>query len=115
PTQLRATAHRNADAIYEKLTGDVGVFSTRIAYIAKQGPRYELLVAEADGYNAQVIVTSNEPLLSPVWSPDGMRIAYVSLENKKPIIYVQSLANGQRKVLAILRGRNSAIARGPDG
>src|SRR5215831_17008085 len=73
PTQFRATAHQIADIIYEKLTGDRGVFSTRIAYITKQGPRYELLVADADGYNPQVIVTSNEALLSPAWSPDGTR------------------------------------------
>ncbi len=71
PAQFRATAHRIADVIYEKLTGDIGVFSTRIAYIAKQGARYELLVADADGYNPQSIVTSKEPLLSPEWSPDG--------------------------------------------
>src|SRR6266852_3896068 len=114
PAQLRATAHRIADTIYEKLTGDVGVFSTRIAYIAKQGPRYELLVAEADGFNPQSIVTSNEPLLSPVWSPDGTRIAYVSLENKKPVIYVQSLASGGRQVVANFRGSNSAPAWAPD-
>ena len=114
PTQFRATAHRIADVIYEKLTGDVGVFSTRIAYIAKQGPRYQLLVAEADGFNPQTIVTSNEPLLSPVWSPDGTRIAYVSLENKKPIVYIQSLATGQRQVLANFRGNNSAPAWAPD-
>jgi TolB protein len=114
PAQLRATAHRIADVIYEKLTGDVGVFSTRIAYIAKQGPRYELLVAEADGFNPQSIVTSNEPLLSPMWSPDGTRIAYVSLENKKPVVYVQSLASGVRQVVANFRGSNSAPAWAPD-
>ncbi len=115
PAQFRTTAHQIADIIYEKLTGDRGVFSTRIAYITKQGSRFELLVADADGYNPQTIVTSNEPLLSPAWSPDGTRIAYVSLENKKPIIYVQSLATGQRQVLANFRGSNSAPAWAPDG
>jgi TolB protein len=115
PSQFRITAHQIADIIYEKLTGDVGVFSTRIAYIAKQGPRYELLVADADGYNPQTIVTSNEPLLSPKWSPEGTRIAYVSLENKKPVVYVQSLSTGQRQVLANFRGSNSAPAWAPDG
>jgi TolB protein len=115
PGQLRATAHRIADVIYEKLTGDKGVFSTRIAYIAKQGTRYDLYVAEADGFNPQSVVSSNEPLLSPVWSPDGTRIAYVSLENKKPVVYVQSLQSGARQVVANFRGSNSAPAWSPDG
>ena len=115
PSQLRATAHRIADVIYEKLTGDRGVFSTRIAYVAKQGARYDLFVAEADGFNPQSVVSSNEPLLSPVWSPDGTRIAYVSLENKKPVIYVQSLQSGARQVVANFRGSNSAPAWSPDG
>jgi len=115
PAQFRATAHQIADVIYEKLTGDRGVFSTRIAYITKQGPRYELLVADADGYNPQVIVNSNEPLLSPSWSPDGTRIAYVSLENRKPVVYIQSLTTGRRQVLANFRGSNSAPTWSPDG
>ncbi len=115
PAQFRATAHRIADVIYEKLTGDAGVFSTRIAYITKQGARYELHVADADGSNPQAVVASNEPLLSPAWSPDGTRIAYVSLENRKPVIYVQSLDTGRRQVLANFRGSNSAPAWSPDG
>jgi len=115
PQQFRATAHKIADIIYEKLTGDVGVFSTRIAYITKQGPRYELIVADADGGNPQAVTASNEPLLSPAWSPDGTRLAYVSLENRKPVIYVQSLATGARQVLANFRGSNSAPAWSPDG
>src|SRR5678815_5993269 len=89
--QFRVTAHKIADIIYEKLTGDRGVFSTRIAYITKQGTRYQLLVADADGNEPQSIVASNEPLLSPRWSPDGSRLAYVSFENKKPVVYVLSL------------------------
>ena len=115
PTQFRATAHKIADVIYEKLTGDAGVFSTRIAYITKQGPRFELIVADADGGNPQAVVASNEPLLSPAWSPDGTRLAYVSMENKKPVVYVQSMATGARQVLANFRGSNSAPAWSPDG
>jgi TolB protein len=114
PAQFRATAHKIADIIYEKLTGDAGVFSTRIAYITKQGSRFELHVADADGGNPQAVVASNEPLLSPAWSPDGTRLAYVSLENKKPVVYVQSLSSGTRQVVANFRGSNSAPAWAPD-
>ncbi len=115
PAQFRATAHKIADVIYEKLTGDRGVFSTRIAYITKTGPRFQLLVADADGSDPQSIVSSNEPLMSPRWSPDGTRIAYVSFEQKKPVVYVQNLANGSRQAVANFRGSNSAPAWSPDG
>jgi TolB protein len=115
PAQFRATAHKIADVIYEKLTGDVGVFSTRIAYITKQGTRFQLQVADADGSDPQTIVTSNEPLLSPRWSPDGTRLAYVSFEARKPVVYVQSLATGARQAVANFRGSNSAPAWSPDG
>ncbi len=113
--QLRATAHRIADAIYEKLTGDRGVFSTRIAYIVKNGPRFELTVADADGANAAPVLISNEPILSPVWSPDGRSLAYVSLQNKKPVVYVQRLAERRQIAVANFRGSNSAPAWAPDG
>ena len=113
--QLRNTAHKIADAIYEKLMGDVGVFGTRITYVVKQGTRFELQVADADGYGAQTVLASNEPIISPKWSPDGTRIAYVSFERKKPIVYIQSLLTGNRTVAANFKGSNSAPAWSPDG
>jgi TolB protein len=113
--QLRLTAHRIADVIYETLTGAKGVFSTRIAYIVKKGKRFELQVADADGYGAQTVRWSDEPILSPSWSPDGARVAYVSLERKKPVVYVQSLTTGQYQAVANYWGSNSAPAWLPDG
>jgi len=113
--QLRATAHKIADVIYQKLTGAAGVFSTRIAYVTKQGSRFQLLVADADGNDPQAIVSSSEPLMSPRWSPDGTRLAYVSFEAKKPVVYVQSLTTGARQAVANFRGTNSSPAWSPDG
>ncbi|MFA7239555.1 MAG: Tol-Pal system beta propeller repeat protein TolB [Sulfuricellaceae bacterium] len=115
PELLRHTAHKIADVIYEKLTGDAGVFSTKIAYIVKSGTRYELQVSDADGYGAQTVLASNEPLISPTWSPDGTRLAYVSFERQKPIVYVQSLITGQRRAVSEFKGNNSAPAWSPDG
>src|SRR6266581_2097927 len=114
--QTRLTAHKIADFIYEKMTGERGVFSTRIAYIVKQGTRHELRVADADGQNAQSILISSEPIMSPAWSPDGARMAYVSFQNKKPILFVQNLtASKQPAPVANYRGSNSAPAWSPDG
>lgn len=115
PAQFRTVAHKIADVIYEALTGDKGVFSTRIAYIVKQGRRHMLQVADADGYNPQTIVNSDEPLLSPAWSPDGTRLAYVSFENRRPVVYVQELATGRKQAVANFKGNNSAPAWSPDG
>ncbi len=113
--QIRATAHRIADAIYEKLTGERGVFSTRIAYVVKTAGRYELQIADADGNGAQAALASREPIISPAWSPDGTKLAYVSFEQKKPVVYVHDLATGRRHVVANFRGSNSAPAWSPDG
>ena len=113
--QARATAHRIADFVYEKLTGEKGVFSTRIAYVVKRGNRYELQIADYDGANAETALASFEPIISPVWSPDGKRLAYVSFENKKPVVYIHSLMDGKRHVVANFKGSNSAPAWTPDG
>ncbi len=113
--QLRATAHRISDWIYQKLTGERGVFSTRIAYVVKRGPRYELQVADADGGGEETALVSFEPIISPAWAPDGGRLAYVSFESKKPVVYVHSLRTGKRNVAANFKGSNSAPAWAPDG
>ena len=112
--QLRATAHKIADLIYEKLTGESGVFSTRIAYVARHPDRFELHVADADGYNSQFILAHREPIISPAWSPDGSRIAYVSFEQRKSIVFLHQMS-GQRRILANFEGSNSAPAWEPDG
>ena len=115
PADLRLAAHRIADIIYEKLTGDRGVFSTRIAYVTKGGGRYTLRVADADGEGGQVALNSPEPIISPSWSPNGLELAYVSFENQKAVIYAQEVATGKRRVVANFRGSNSAPAWSPDG
>lgn len=117
---LRYTAHRIADIIYERLTGQPGVFSTRIAYITADrdlsgGERVALRVSDADGYNPQTIVSSRDPILSPAWSPDGRRLAYVSFEDKRTAVYVQELASGARERIAAYDGINGSPAWSPDG
>lgn len=112
---LRLAAHRVADDIYEKLTGDKGVFSTRIAYVTKAGQRYQLWVADADGENAQSALASPEPIISPAWSPDGNQLAYVSFESRKPVVYVHNVSTGKRRLIANFKGSNSAPAWSPDG
>ncbi len=112
---LRLAAHRVADFIYEKLTGERGVFSTRIAYVTKAGNRFNLWVADADGENAQSALSSPEPIISPAWSANGAQLAYVSFESRKPVVYVHDVASGRRRLLANFRGSNSAPAWAPDG
>lgn len=112
---LRLAAHRIADDVYEKLTGDKGVFATRIAYVTKAGRRHTLLVADSDGEGAQAALTSMQPIISPAWAPDGRRLAYVSFESGKAVVVVQDVSTGSRKVVASFKGSNSAPAWSPDG
>ncbi len=112
---LRATAHRIADIVYERLTGEKGVFSTRLAYVAKSPGRFQLIVADSDGFNAIPVVNSVEPIISPSWSPDGSRLAYVSFEGRKPSVYVQNVSTGQRALLTRASGNQSAPAWSPNG
>lgn len=112
---LRMSAHRIADFVYEKLTGDKGAFSTRIAYITKVSQRYQLWVADADGENAQSALASSEPIISPAWSPNGSQLAYVSFESRKPVVYTHDIASGKRRLIANFKGSNSAPAWSPDG
>lgn len=114
-TDLRLAAHRIADIIYEKLTGEKGVFSTRIAYVTKASSRYNLWVADADGENAQSALSSGEPIISPAWSPNGSQLAYVSFESHKPVVYTHDVASGKRRLIANFKGSNSAPAWSPDG
>ncbi len=111
---LRLAAHRISDFVYEKLTGDKGVFSTRIAYVTKSSQRFDLWVADADGENAQSALSSPEPIISPAWSPNGSQLAYVSFESRKPVVYVHTVATGKRRLVANFRGSNSAPAWAPD-
>lgn len=112
---LRLAAHRLADYIYEKLTGDKGVFSTRLAYVSRDAGRYNLWVADADGEGSRAALTSPEPIISPAWSPSGTQLAYVSFEARKPVIYTHDVATGRRRLLANFKGSNSAPAWAPDG
>ena len=112
---LRLAAHRIADYVHEKLTGQKGVFSTRIAYVTKAGKNFTLRIADADGEGGQVALNSMEPIISPAWSPDGRELAYVSFESQKAVVYVQDTSSGKRRALANFRGSNSAPAWSPDG
>ena len=117
PRYTRLQAHRIADDVYEKLTGVRGIFSTRIAYVkADSGAkRYVLAVSDADGENEVIATQGKEPIISPSWSPDGSKVAYVSMEDRKPVVYLQDLMTGRRNVISNQKGNNSAPSWSPDG
>ncbi|MBT2745828.1 MULTISPECIES: Tol-Pal system beta propeller repeat protein TolB [unclassified Lysobacter] len=116
---MRDVAHQIADAVYEKITGVRGAFFTRIAYVTAtglgRGSNFALMVADSDGYNPQTVVRSPEPLVSPSWSPDGNKLAYVSFEGGNSSIYIQNIGTGSRELIAKFRGINGAPAFSPDG
>jgi len=113
---LRLAAHRIADIVYEKLTGEKGVASTRIAFVTRAARRFSLVVADADGEGRKEALASPDPIISPAWSPDGRQLAYVSFfEKQKAVVWVQDVYSGQRKAVADYRGSNSAPAWSPDG
>jgi TolB protein len=113
--ELRLAAHRVADFVYQKVTGNKGIFTTRIAFVTKLGPQYTLWVADADGENTQPALTSSESIISPAWSPDGTQLAYVSFEARKAVVYTHEISSGKRRLLASFPGSNSAPAWTPDG
>ncbi|WP_233251784.1 Tol-Pal system beta propeller repeat protein TolB [Limnohabitans sp. Jir72] len=112
---LRLSAHRIADWVYQQLTGGQGAFATRIAYVTKSSGRYTLWIADSDGEGAKAALSSPEPVISPSWAPSGTHLAYVSFESRKPVVYVHELASGQRRAVANFKGSNSAPTWAPDG
>ena len=115
---LRSRAHQISDYIYEQITGTRGAFNTRIAYVRKQkdaAREYVLQVADTDGFNARNVLESDEPIMSPSWSPDGKSLAYVSFESTRPEIFIQHLATARRTKISGFRGLNSAPSWSPNG
>jgi TolB protein len=110
--RVRQAGHMISDAIYQALTGIAGDFSGRIAYVLRNpetpAQRYTLQIADTDGEQPKTVLSSRDPILSPTWTPDAKKIAYVSFETKRPAIYIQDLATGQREVLASFKGLNGA-------
>ncbi|MEY2864274.1 MAG: hypothetical protein RLY58_1981 [Pseudomonadota bacterium] len=117
--RMREAGHLIADKIFQALTGIAGDFSGRIAYVLRDRPegklKYTLQVADSDGQQPRTVLESPEPILSPAWTPDGRKVAYVSFETGRPAIYLQDLASGSRETLAQFKGLNGAPSFSPDG
>lgn len=115
PSQLRRALHRVSDRVFENLTHQPGAFATRVAYVAEQAGRYRLRIADIDGHAPRTLFQSNQPIMSPAWSPDGEQLAYVSFEGGRPGIVIQQVRSGERQLVARYFGVNGAPAWSPDG
>ena len=115
PADLRLSAHHISDLIYQKMTGEKGIFSTRIAYVTKGAGKFTLRITDADGENIQAALIDNEPIISPAWSPDGAELAYVTFHDKKAKVTIRNVHTGATREVAAFRGSNSAPAFSPDG
>jgi TolB protein len=118
--RLRPLAHHVSDMIYQKITGDKGVFSTKLAYVLVQHPTpqpsvYKLMISDYDGFNPQPVLISKEPIMSPSWAPDGKQLAYVSFEKRLPAIFISNIVTGKRRLISDFAGINGAPAFAPDG
>ena len=112
--QIRAVSHQVSNWVFEFVVGNTGIFNSKIAFITKTDDEYNLYIADYDGFNRRVVLSNKEPIMSPTWTPDGEGLLYVSFEQRKPIIYWQSLTSGKRRIIANFKGSNSAPAISPN-
>ena len=115
PVDMRLSAHHVSDQIYQKITGERGIFSTRIAYVTKAPGKFTLRITDADGENIQAALIDNEPIISPAWSPDGSELAFVTFHDKKAKVVIRNVRQGTTREVAAFKGSNSAPSFSPDG
>ena len=120
PNQIRQLAHYTSDGIYESITGIKGIAATRLLYVneikdSRFISTYKLMLADSDGDNEKVLLSSYEPIISPSWSPDGKRVAYVSFETGIAKVFIQEIASGKREAVLSKGTQISSPSWSPDG